>query len=111
MRSDSDIDTHDQAQDAMMERARGARSVDIDLAAPIKVDGVDRSSLTMRRPTVGDMLDMQRGKGSDAEREVKLIARLCDVAPQDLHGVDTADWDLLQAALLGFRGARVARGS
>ena len=88
--------------------ATGQREVTVQLCVPITIDGVERETLTLRRPTVGDFIEMQKKKGTDAEQERWLISRLTKVAPEVLNAVDSADWDVLTAVLLGFRGARVA---
>lgn len=108
MRSDSE---HDQFLEQARKSAIGKREVDIELSCPIKVSGHIRNKLTMRRPTVGDSIEMQKKKGNDAEQERWLVGRLTQVPPEDLDAVDQADWDVLTAVLLGFRGGRVANGA
>lgn len=99
---------HDKFLSETRKKAIGQREVDIDLTLPIKVSGHQTSHLTMRRPTVGDVIEMQKKKGNDAEQERWLIGRLTQVPPEDLDAVDAADWDVLTAVLLGFRGGRVS---
>lgn len=104
----SKLSEHDQYILQLRADAVGKREMDIDLAVPIKVDGAERARLTMRRPRVGDIMEMQKRKMSDAEQELWLVARLTKVSPKDLDEVDAADWDALTAVLLGFRGGRLA---
>jgi hypothetical protein len=74
----------------------------IDLDYPITVDGVQVSSLAMRRPTVADQLAFEDGKGSEAARTVTMMANLCDVPPASIKQLDTVDFGKLAAALRGF---------
>ena len=52
-----------------------------ELEYPIEVDGVEVSTLTVRRPTVRDQLNMERKKGSEAEKGIGYFAALCEMAP------------------------------
>lgn len=76
--------------------------VDIELSKPIAIAGADVSVLRMREPTVADQLIGDSAKGSDAEKEVLLIANLCDVAPADIKAVRMKDYRKLQKAYLDF---------
>ena len=77
-------------------------SVDIPLAKPLTIDGAPVSALRMREPTLGDQLAMDKLPGSEAEKEVALVANLCQVAPTDLHALTAKDFKKVQAALMGF---------
>ncbi|MCP3966122.1 MAG: phage tail assembly protein, partial [Lentisphaerae bacterium] len=44
---------------------------------PLDVNGQTVLELDIRRPTVGDYLAMDKMAGSDAEKELKLMASLC----------------------------------
>jgi len=72
------------------------------LKYPVEIDGVQVSALHLRRPKVRDQLLAQKQGGSDAERELTLIANLADVAPQALHELDSQDYAALQRTLTGF---------
>lgn len=74
----------------------------IDLEYPITVDGVEVSSLAMRRPTVADQLAFEEGKGSEARRTVALMANLCDVPPASIQQLDASDFAKLAEVLKGF---------
>lgn len=74
----------------------------IDLEYPITVDGVEVSSLAMRRPTVADQLAFEEGKGSEARRTVALMANLCDVPPASIQQLDASDFAQLAEVLKGF---------
>ena len=70
----------------------------ITLQYPIDTNGAPTSTLTLRRPTVGDLLSSSQGR-SDKEAEVHLLADLCGISPDDVKHLDLADYFLLQAAL------------
>lgn len=53
----------------------------ITLNFPIEHDGVPIADIALRRPTVGDHLAAQKSAGSDAEREIRLIANLAELPP------------------------------
>lgn len=78
--------------------------VDIDLSSAITVSGAEIKVLRMREPTVADQLTADAMKGSDAEKEVAILANLCDVAPADIKTLKLRDYRKLQQAYLGFLG-------
>lgn len=75
----------------------------IELEFAIDVDGVEVSSLTMRRPTVRDQLRFEEGKGGEARKVVNMIADLCDVSPKSIESLDQADFVRVTEALQGFQ--------
>lgn len=60
------------------------------------------SELALCRPTVGDNLAAQKAGASDAEREIRLIANLSEVAPEVVHLLDMKDYSKMQQVLAGF---------
>ena len=78
----------------------------IDLEYPITVDGVEVSSVVMRRPTVADQLAFEDGKGSEAHRTVLMMANLCDVSPGGIKQLDVVDFEKLTEVLQGFKKPR-----
>lgn len=76
--------------------------VDIQLAKAIDIDGAQVKFLRMREPTVGDQLAMDKIQGSDADKELAMIANLCMVKPADLHQLSLRDYKKVQAAFVGF---------
>lgn len=74
----------------------------IELSKAIKIDGAEVTALTMREPTVGDQLAMDKAGGSDAEKEISMIAMLCMVKPSDLNQLTLKDYKKVQAAFVGF---------
>ena len=79
-------------------------SVEIALDFPIKIEGVECSRLTIRRPKVGDMIAAEEGaKGrGEMESEILTFANLCMVSPAEIRDLDLADYKKLQKAFSGF---------
>ena len=74
----------------------------IQLSFPIKHDGVPIADIALRRPTVGDHLATQKSAGTDAEREIRLIANLAELPLAAIHQLDMKDYAQLQKVLGGF---------
>ena len=74
----------------------------IELKHPITLDGEELKHLTLRRPKVRDMLAADKASGSDAEKEVRVFANLCEVAPAVIEALDMADYQALQERYQGF---------
>lgn len=76
----------------------------IDLEYPVEVDGVQVSTLAMRRPTVADQLAFEEGKGTEAKKTVHMMAALCDVPPATIQQLDIVDFQKLANVMAGFTG-------
>ena len=74
----------------------------IHLSFPIELDGLPIAEIALRRPTVGDHLAAQKATGSDAEREIRLMANLAELPPAAIHKLDMKDYAALQKVLGGF---------
>ena len=74
----------------------------LSLSVPIIANGVETQEIEMRRPTLGDQLDMMKMKGDDQEKEIKMTAQLCELALEDMRKIDLHDYMLLQEAYLDF---------
>lgn len=74
----------------------------IKLHFPITHDGLPIADMTLRRPTVGDHLAAQKTAGTDAEREIRLMANLAELPPAAIHLLDMKDYAQLQKVLGGF---------
>lgn len=76
-------------------------NVTIPLVTGLTLDGVKVKELTMREPLVDDQMNVQ-GPGSEAEKEVALIANLCMVTPKDIRSLTMRDYGRVKAKFLGF---------
>ena len=86
-----------------------ALTVDVILAFPIRRDDdttIDK--ITVRRPKVRDRMDVQRSKDSDPDKELKLVAKVTDLSPNEVEELDVADYAYIQEVLEGFFSARSA---
>lgn len=77
-------------------------TVEIKLSKPLDIDGAKVGFLTMREPTVNDQLVADAMTGSQAEKELAMMANLCMVTPGDLKAMGLRDYKKVQAAFLGF---------
>lgn len=76
--------------------------VDVELSKPMDIDGAQVKKLRMREPTVADQLASDEMSGSEAVKEITMLANLCEVAPDDIKRLTMKDYRKLQAAFLGF---------
>lgn len=74
----------------------------IELKSPIVLNGTQVDKVELREPTVQDMLDMDKHKGSQAEKELSLIANLAQCAPDDLKKLAYRDYKQLMTGLEDF---------
>lgn len=74
----------------------------VPLTHPVTVNGQELDHLTLRRPKVRDMLTADKQKTSDAEKEIRLFANLCEVAPEAIENLDLGDYRKLQEAYQDF---------
>ncbi len=74
----------------------------IQLNYPVEAHGVTIDSLKMRRPKVGDLLRADKGKGSEAEKEIRMFANLTEQNPELVESLDLADYQKLQSAYKDF---------
>lgn len=73
--------------------------VTIKLLREIEVDGAKTKVVQMREPTVADQLRIEKMKGSDAEKEVNMIADLCQLAPDDIKKIGLRDYKRISSGL------------
>ncbi len=74
----------------------------IKLQYPITVDGAAINNINLRRPLVRDRLIAEKASGNEVEKEIRLIANLCEMAPDHIEQLDMADYVKLQECLAGF---------
>lgn len=82
--------------------------VEVPLEFPITVNAVPYASLAMRRPKTADTIAASKLKGSDGERGVFMLARLCDVSPDVIEELDEIDSNALSEQLSAFTGRQSA---
>lgn len=75
---------------------------DITLSKPLKVNGTDLAKLRMREPEVRDQLAVAKSNETAEDRELDMFAKLCGLAPTDLHVLKSRDYSRLQSAYMGF---------
>jgi hypothetical protein len=76
----------------------------IPLQFPVTVDGQEYKSLTMRRCKVRDRRLAAKQK-TDEDKEITLIANLCEVPPGVIDELDAVDYAKLTETLQGFFGS------
>lgn len=69
----------------------------------ILADGKKLDHLEVRRPTVGDILDLPPDGGDVILRSARLVARLCGLNIEDLRLLDLQDFDALDDMVARFR--------
>jgi hypothetical protein len=82
----------------------GIGFVDITLAKPADISGTATTTIRMREPTVGDQEAASIMTGSDASREIQLLANLCELDPSDIRKMSLANYNRLQKAYVVFLG-------
>ncbi|MEC8887370.1 Phage tail assembly chaperone protein, E, or 41 or 14 [Acinetobacter marinus] len=72
----------------------------ITLSKDYQILGATSATLTMREPTVQDLLasEMQAKGKSDAEQEIMMFANLCGVPPEAIKGLTLRDYKRVQSA-------------
>lgn len=83
-------------------------TVTIKLDHPITANGIQISEITLRRPTVGDAINAKKNKVSDEESEMKLLANLAGIAPDEFVKIDMADFGEIQRVASGFLSRKTA---
>jgi len=76
--------------------------MEIKLKEPITFDGQRVSALNMHPPKVKDQLKAESHKGTDAEKEIRLMAVLCGVQMELIEELSLNDYRQIQEAFNGF---------
>ncbi len=79
------------------------RDVTLTLEYPVRLADRTVTEVTMRRPTLGDLLVHSVKGTGDIEGEVGLVGALCGLKPEEMRLLDARDYFLLQEQLLQFR--------
>ena len=73
----------------------------IKLQYPLHVNGRELTEIQLRRPKVRDRLAVEKMSANQAEKEVRFIANLCELAPDEIEELDMADYTKLQETVSG----------
>ncbi|WP_368900350.1 phage tail assembly protein [Mixta calida] len=69
----------------------------ITLYTPLKLDGGGSlDQITMREPLVRDRIAFAKDRGTDEEKEARMLAQLCNLSEQDIWQLTAADYQQLQ---------------
>lgn len=74
----------------------------IELQVPVQVDGVEVRTLTMRAMKARDRLVVDKVRGGEFEKELILIANLCEVERVVIEELEMVDYLELQRAYSDF---------
>ena len=74
----------------------------IKLSHPVVSDGTELRVLNLRRPKVRDVLLAAKIGGTEEEKEIRVLANLCEVAPDVVEELDMADYKRLQDGYRSF---------
>ena len=75
----------------------------ITLHSPVALDsGVTLDTITMREPLVRDRIAFSKDRGSEEEKEARMIALLCNLSEQDIWQLTAADYAQLLDAFNVF---------
>lgn len=80
-----------------------ATSACIKLRFPVQLADRKLKDVTMRRPTMGDLLDYEPRTDKDLDGEVTLIGVLCGLKLEEMRKVDPTDYARLQDQYVRFR--------
>lgn len=73
--------------------------VQVELKYPIDHDGKTLKSISMRRPTVGDTLGVQKGATGAPEIELRLVALLTGLPMDVIAKLDMKDYTQVQQVM------------
>ena len=83
-----------------------ALTLRIDLDFPIKIGGVEASSLTLRRPKNKDQQVMELSQKTAGQKEADYLSNLLQITPQEYGELDMADYEKIIEAHASFRRPR-----
>ena len=78
----------------------------IELDFPIKLNGAEISTITMRRPKTRDDVTYARSGKDVVDRNLDLYASLCEMTPDEILELDSTDYDKLEDQYRSFKGRR-----
>lgn len=97
------MSTQDQKKEETAKRSL-SMSEKITLQGTIDIGGTETNVVTMRRPRVKDRLLVDRDDtfANEADRELRYIANLCDLLPEDIENMLMVDYQSLRKQLNVF---------
>lgn len=87
------------------------RSVTVALDYPVQLADRLLTEVVMRRPTMKEQIEFPLDNAKDFKMEMKLYARLCGLAYEDILLFDMGDYEKLQAQFLVFRAPEEPEGN
>lgn len=81
------------------------KTATITLDYPIQLADRLLTEVTMRRPTLGILMEYPVNDARDYAGESKLYAALCGLNAEDLREMDAEDYSKLQLQFMNFRSA------
>lgn len=87
------------------------KSATIKLKYPVQLPDRTLREVTMRRPTVRDIVENPVRNAADMDGELELMCRLCGLTPDDVMDMDAADYDVLREQYVFFRSGAGTGGS
>lgn len=80
-----------------------AKNAVITLNYPVQLADKALEQVTMRRPTMGDLLDHEPKGSDDVIIELTLIGLLCELKQEEMRRLDSTDYARLQDQYVRFR--------
>ncbi len=80
----------------------------ISLDFPFTVDGVNYDKLVMRRPKTKDSMAAARQAGTEADRTLFILSRVCNVSPSIIEELDEIDLNKVAEQYAAFTGRQLA---
>lgn len=74
----------------------------IKLKHSLLVDGREITEVTLRRPKVRDLRNMDKQKGSDMEKTLWMIGSLSEMTPAEVDEIDAEDLEAISGVIAGF---------
>lgn len=80
-----------------------AKNAVITLNYPVQLADKTLDQVTMRRPSMGDLLDHEPKGSDDVITELTLIGLLCELKQEEMRRLDSTDYARLQDQYVRFR--------
>ena len=80
-----------------------SRNATLALGFPIQLADRVLGEVTMRRPTMGDLLDHEPKSPDDVASELHMLGTLCNLKKEEMRQLDATDYTRLQDQYLRFR--------